>query len=108
MPVAKLDLTGRPDGGEPFCGLAQVSDDAFAGLVVERGVRPGDHVSQDWDPAAVEPVPDGLSADGRDRAGAAQGGIRGLGAGSAGWGEADDGLGGADGPDAVAAGQVRE
>jgi hypothetical protein len=56
--------------------------------------------------AAVEPVPDGAAAAGRDGAGAAEGGEGGLVAAAAGVGEADDGLGGADRPDAVAAGQT--
>ena len=56
--------------------------------------------------AAVEPVPDGLAAAGRDRAGAGEGGERGLAAAPAGVGEAHDGLGRADRPDAVPAGQA--
>jgi hypothetical protein len=57
-------------------------------------------------PTAVEPVTDGLAAAGRDGAGAAEGGERGLAAAAAGVGEAHDGLGGADRPDAVAAGET--
>ena len=56
--------------------------------------------------AAVEPVPDGLAAAGRERAGAAQRGEGGFAAAAAGVGEADDGLRGADWADAEAAGQA--
>jgi hypothetical protein len=56
--------------------------------------------------ATVEPVPDGLTAAGRDRVGATEGGERGLVAAPARVGEAHDGLGGADGPDPVPAGQT--
>src|SRR5947199_8629396 len=55
--------------------------------------------------AAVEPVPDGAAAAGRDRAGAAEGGEGGLAAAAAGVGEAHDGLGSADRPDAKPAGE---
>ena len=57
-------------------------------------------------PAAVEPVPGGHATAGRERAGAAEGGVRGLAAAPARVGEAHDGLGGADRPDAEAAGQA--
>jgi hypothetical protein len=57
-------------------------------------------------PAAVEPVPDSSPAAGRDGAGAAERGERGLAAAPARVGEAHDGLGGADRPDPVAAGQA--
>jgi hypothetical protein len=54
--------------------------------------------------AAVAPVPDGFAAAGRDGAGAAEGGECGFAAAPAGVGETDDGLGGADRADPVAAG----
>jgi hypothetical protein len=57
-------------------------------------------------PAAAVAVPDGLAAAGLERAGAAQGGERGLAATPARVGEAHDGLRGADWPHAVAAGQA--
>jgi hypothetical protein len=55
--------------------------------------------------AAVEAVPDGATAAGRDRAGAAEGGERGFAAAPAGVGEAHDGLCGANRPDAEPGGQ---
>jgi hypothetical protein len=80
---------------------------AGAGAAADPGQRDGvDGAVQRAVAAAVEPVPDGLAAAGRDRAGAAEGGERGLVAAAAGVGEADDGLRGADRPDAVAAGQA--
>ena len=56
--------------------------------------------------ATVEPVPDGPAAAGRDWARTAEGGERGLAAAPGGVGEAHDGLGCADRPDAEAAGRV--
>src|SRR5436190_16626943 len=56
--------------------------------------------------AAVEAVAHGLSAAGRDGAGAGEGGERGVGAAAAGMGERHDGLGGGDGSDAGASGET--
>jgi hypothetical protein len=80
---------------------------AGAGAAADPGERDGvDGAVEGPVAAAVEPVPDGLAAAGWDRAGAAERGERGFAAAAAGVGEADDGPGGADRPDAMAAGQA--
>ena len=80
---------------------------AGAGAAADAGQCDGvDGAVQGAVRAAVEPVPGCLAAAGGDGAGAAEGGERGLVAAAAGVGEADDGRGGADRPDAVAAGEA--
>ena len=57
-------------------------------------------------PPRLSPVPDRSAAAGRHGAGAAEGGEYGFATAAAGVGEGDDGLRGADRPDAIAAGQA--
>jgi hypothetical protein len=93
-------------GGLAFGG-APGDVGAGAGAAAHPGQRDGvDGAVEGPVCAAVEPVPDGAAAAGREGAGAAEGGERGLAAAPARMGEADDGLRGADRPDAVAAGEA--
>ncbi len=101
-----LEAAADFPGGLSFRGAPGYVGEG-AGAAAHPGDRDGvDGPVQGPVAAAVEPVPDGLAAAGRDRADAAEGGERGFAAAPAGVGEAHDGLRGADRPDAEPAGQA--
>jgi len=104
------DVSLKAAAGFPWCfslGGAPGDVGAGAGAAAHPAHRDGvDGPVQRPVAAAVEPVPDGLAAAGRDRAGAAERGECGLAAAAARVGEAHDGLRGADRPDAEPAGEA--
>lgn len=102
-----LEASADFAGGFAFYGASCEVGAGFGAVAHSAGGDGVDGAVEGPVAATVEPMSDGAAAAGWQRVGAGEGGEGGVVSASAGMGEADDGLGGADRSDAALVGQAR-